>query len=654
GDTTLFEQTLTRLNRKPTTLVRSTDRPVPLDYRYSEDPLHEAVAKLLREGRAPIYLVSFTQRECAEQSQNFMSIVLCTKEEKAAIAEELVGTRFSSPYGKEIQKILRHGMGIHHAGLLPKYRVLVERLAQKGLLKIIFGTDTLGVGVNVPIRTVLLTKLCKFDGEKTTLLSIRDFHQICGRAGRKGFDTQGTVVCQAPEHVIENIRNEQKAAGDAKKIKKLVKRKPPEKGYIPWNEDTFRKHIAGRPEGLVSRFRITHSMLLNVLSRPEEAGCDALRALIRNCHEPERSKKRLRKNAFELFRSLVERTIIEFRPFRVNADLQEDFSLNHALSLYAIDTIRTLDPQSPSYALDVLTLVESILENPEAVLRKQVDRLKTEKMREMKAEGVEFDERIARLEEIEHPKPNREFIYDTFNAFSAAHPWVGTENIRPKSIAREMVEYGHSFSEYVREYDLHRSEGVLLRYLSDVYKALVQNVPSDAQNDELYEIGVTLGSMLKQVDSTLIDEWERLRNPSGTQGQAGAAPAETSFAKVDANDVTSNPRAFEIMIRNEAFNLVRALARGEQEPPAPLDFDVVQKALKERAEAGYSAILATPEARRKEYTKVTRGPTHWAVEQILLDPEGHNDWSLRLEVDLGLSRQEARPVFTFVGIGPLS
>jgi superfamily II RNA helicase len=352
-------------------------------------------------------------------------------------------------------------MGIHHAGLLPKYRVLVEKLAQKGLLKIIFGTDTLGVGVNVPIRTVLFTKLCKYDGQKTTLLSVRDFKQISGRAGRKGFDDLGTVVVQAPEHVIENIKNELKAAGDPKKLKKLVKKKPPEKGFLPWTQDTFKKLVDGQPESLISRFKVTHSMLLNVLSRKDEDGCEAMRDLIRRSHETDHAKKNIRKNAFQLFRSLVERKIIELNPLRINVDLQEDFSLNHALSLYLVDTLKLLETESPDYAMNALSLVESILENPDLILRRQLDALKTIKMQELKEQGMEFDQRIEELEKLEYPKPNREFIYSTFNEFAAMHPWVGQENIHPKSIAREMYEGFFSFSEYVREYDLQRAEGLL-------------------------------------------------------------------------------------------------------------------------------------------------------------------------------------------------
>jgi superfamily II RNA helicase len=405
---------------------------------------------------------------------------------------------------------------------------LVEKLAQQGLLKIICGTDTLGVGVNVPIRTVIFTKLCKYDGEKTSLLSVRDFQQISGRAGRKGFDDRGYVIVQAPEHVIENLRMEQKAAGDPKKTKKLVKRKPPEKGYVSWNKEAFQRLMSGQPEPLVSRFKVSHAMILNVLSRPDEDGCWAMRKLIRTSHESDYSKKQHGKFAFQLFRSLVDRKIIEFNPLRINVDLQEDFSLNHALSLYLLDTIRLLDHEDPEYALDLLTLVESILENPDAILRKQLDRIKSEKIAELKLSGVEYDDRMAELEKLEYPKPNRDFIYDTFNDFAALHPWVGMDNIRPKSIAREMYENFQSFADYIRDYDLHKSEGILLRYLSDVYKVLIQTVPEAAKNESVYSVEVYLRALLKQIDSSLLDEWERMRNPNwvSQEVQAEALPGK--------------------------------------------------------------------------------------------------------------------------------
>ncbi|HTG45936.1 MAG TPA: DUF3516 domain-containing protein, partial [Verrucomicrobiae bacterium] len=520
GDTAFFERELTRLNGRETAAIKTKKRPVPLDFEYDEMPLALTVEKLISEQRAPIYIVHFTQLECADTAQDLMSQNFCSREEKALVASALEGVKFNSPYGPDLKKFLRHGIGLHHAGLLPKYRVLVEMLAQKGLLKLICGTDTLGVGVNVPIRTVLLTRLSKYSGEKVAILSSRDFHQITGRAGRKGFDDFGWVVAQAPEHVIENARLERKAASNEKKAKKLVKKKAPD-GFVGWNKETFLRLVNSAPEPLVSQFKVNHGMLLSVLSRPGD-GCAAMQKLIRDSHEPEHMKPVLRRRAWELLRALVERKIVEFAPpepgrkrrIRINVELQDDFSLDETLSLYLMDTIRLLDANSPTYHLDLLTLAESIVENPEFILRRQLDRVKREKIAQLKMEGVAFEERILELEKLEYPKPNREFVYSTFNEFAARHPWVGQENIRPKSIVREMVESYFTFSDYIREYDLQRTEGLLLRYLTNIYKVLEHTVPEAAKNEPIREAELFLRTTIRQVDSSLLDEWERMRDPN--------------------------------------------------------------------------------------------------------------------------------------------
>lgn len=666
GDTRPFEICMTQLNHRETKVVYSNERPVPLTFEYIETPLHETVVKLTKLGRTPIYLVSFTQRECAEEAQNFLSIDICTKDEKREIDRNLEDVRFSSPYGKEIKKLIRHGIGIHHGGLLPKYRVLVERLAQKGLLKLICGTDTLGVGVNVPIRTVLLTRLCKFDGEKSGILTVRDFQQISGRAGRKGFDNQGFVVVQAPEHVIENLRLEQKASGDPKKTRKLVKRKPPEKGFVLWTRDTFERLISGQPETLVSRFKVTHSVLLNVLSRSNEDGCKAMQELVRDCHENLHTKKQIRKVAFQLFRSLVERRIIQMKPLRVNVDLQEDFSLNHALSLYLLDSLKLLDQSHVDYALDVVTLVESILENPDLILRKQLDRVKDEKMQEMKLDGVEYDDRIAELEKLEYPKPRRDFIYDTFNVFSAAHPWVGQENVRPKSVAREMYESFHSFAEYIREYQLQRAEGLLLRYLSDVYKTLVQTVPDSFKSDEVFGVIDYLGSMVRQVDSSLIDEWERLKNPNWIKletSEVGSSLESDARKK----DIVSNIKEFRVLVGNEIFRVLRAIASKDYETAISIihcvdsqsetvwSVDKMALCLEGYYSSDHSRICTDTRARSPSNTLIRpdKEGEKWSIQQILIDPLGHNDWTLDLIVDLDLSRQSSKPVLILEGIRSL-
>ena len=407
GDTTFFEKELTRLTGRPTVSVCSQDRPVPLEYEYVDTPLPMTLETLVTKGKCPVYVVHFTQLDAAQNAQSFTSLTICTREEKEAIADALVGFKFSSPYGPDIKRWIRQGIGIHHAGMLPKYRVLVEQLAQKGLLKVICGTDTLGVGINVPIRTVLFTRLCKYDGQKTGILSARDFHQISGRAGRKGFDDRGWVIAQAPEHVVENIQLEQKRQRDGKKV---TKRKPPEKNFVNWDKGTFERLIVSSPERLLSRFEVTHATLLNVLSRDSD-GCTAMRKLIAECHDSEKMKWSHTNRAWQLFRSLVNRKIIEFIPptpqgttLRVNVELQEDFSMNQTLSMYLLETIPLIDPMLPEYPLVLLSLVESIVEDPDFILRKQLDRIKTIKMAEMKLEGIPFEERIEELEKAGVPQ----------------------------------------------------------------------------------------------------------------------------------------------------------------------------------------------------------------------------------------------------------
>ncbi len=673
GDTTFFEQALTGLNGRATVTVRSSDRPVPLEFAYAEIPLAHTLEKLADEAKTPVYVVHFTQADAAGSAQDFTSLKICTREEKAALAEIVASFEFTSPYGSEIRKWLKHGIGLHHAGLLPKYRVLVEQLAQRGLLKIICGTDTLGVGINVPIRTVLFTRLCKFDGRKTAHLSARDFHQIAGRAGRKGFDTRGFVVVQAPEHVIENIRLSEKAARDGKKV---TKRRPPDHNFVNWDLATFKRLIGASPEQLVSRFDVSHGMLLNVLSRPGD-GCGAMRQLLRDCHEPEGAKKAHVKRAWQLFRSLVDRHIVEFVPeteegstLRVNVDLQDDFSMNQTLSLYLLETIPLIDPDSPDYGLDVLTLVESILENPEVILRRQLDRIKDRAIAQWKADGMEYDQRMEEMEKLEYPKPLKEFVYTTFNAFADRHPWVGEENIRPKSIAREMFEQFRSFAEYVLDYDLERSEGLLLRHLNSVYKVLSQTVPDGVKNDQVLEMEIYLQTLLRQVDSSLAEEWERMRDPE-YQPLGGAGSRATDLKPpgdaAEDRDITRDAKVFTAAIRTRLFTFLRGWSTGDAGAALAaldrLDDASGEAWTQERLSAafdeyraGHGRLRLDPEARNSRHTYVSSSDDGeaWRVQQMLVDPEMTNDWVAEFEVDLAKSREADEPVMRLLRLGSLA
>jgi len=684
GATEFFEREMTKHTGRESVTVRSSQRPVPLDFSYSTTELSTEVQKLVNEGKAPVYVVHFTQAAAASNAQNFMSLDLCTKEEKVKINEAIKEVRFSSPYGPDVKRWLKQGIGLHHAGLLPKYRILCEKLAQQGLLKVICGTDTLGVGVNVPIRTVLFTQLCKYSGDKTAILTARDFHQIAGRAGRKGFDNIGYVVAQAPEHVIENLKLEAKSRQTGKKFQK---KKPPEHGYVPFDENTYKRLIDAQPEPLTSSFHVDHGMLLNILSR-ETDGCKAMRNLIKDCHESAASKKQLQHRSFQLFRSLVEKKIVEFvKPvaegyshLRVNLDLQDDFAMNQPLSLYLVDTLPKLDRESPEYALDVITLCESIVENPDAILRIQQNKARNARLDELKAQGMEFNQRMEEIEKVEYPKPLRDFIYDTYNAFAEAHPWVDV-NVEPKSIVREMFESFSTFSGYVKQYGLQRMEAILLRHLNYVYKVLSQTVPDGYKNDELREMEDYLGDMIRRTDSSLLEEWEKMAHPEDYQKRLEEGAAEDEAEKAfgadgsagsptgAAADITYDKKRFLGMVRQRIFQIMGNLAKQ--------DFAAVLDSLADDLEEGQmlvdgegkpwtentlTEIMATytaehhkfrldVEGRALAHTIVTYEGDVMHIQQMLQDEENFNDWSIDFEINLAESREAGVPLLKMTRIG---
>ena len=671
GATAFLEEDIARRTAAPCVTVRGDRRPVPLEFDWSETPLAEKLGELLQLKRAPVYVVYFTQRAASEGAQDFMSLAVCTKEEKAALQEALAGARFTSPFGKDLQRWLRHGVGVHHAGLLPRYRILVEQLAQRGLLKIICGTDTLGVGINVPIRTVVFTQLWKYDGKKAAVLSVRDFRQIAGRAGRRGFDDRGFVIAQAPEHVIANKRAEEKAAAEPGRKRSVVKQRAPE-GAVGWDARTFERLRTAPCEELQSRFALTHGMLLLMLSRPGD-GCRDLQRLIRDCHETPHRKNLLRRRGWQLFRALVERGIVELaargarievtstalpaatRKVRVNVELQDDFSLHQALSVYLLDTLPRLDPADPAYAFDVLTLCEAIVEDPDAILRRQIDKLKAEKLAELKAEGVDYAERMEKLEQIEHPKPRREFLYETFNAFAAAHPWVEGENVHPKSIVREMCERFLGFNDYVREYGLQRSEGLLLRHLSQVWKVLAQTVPVGAKTEELLELEDHLRELVRGVDSSLLEEWETLLHPDAAAGPKSEAPRPPP-------DITRDRAAFRRLVRVAVLGVLQDAAAHDWESLAARVHSENTAAEARRAESLFTKfeeargrIRLDPEGRSTKHTHgLDEAPGRdLEIAQVLVDPEESNDWEARFRVDLAASRSAGRVVLALESVAPI-
>ncbi len=662
GDVTRFEEGLTALTGRTTTTVSSAERPIPLHYYYAETPVHETLEELLTTKQVPVYVVHFSQIEAVDRAQNLMSINMCTREEKDRIAELIAGFRFAAGFGKTLNRLVRHGIGVHHAGMLPKYRRLVEQLAQAGLLKVICGTDTLGVGINVPIRTVLLTALSKYDGVRTRLLNSREFHQIAGRAGRAGYDTAGTVVVQAPEHVVENARAMAKATAkfgnDQRKLRQVVKKKPPE-GFVSWGKATFDRLVESAPEPLASSFTVTHAMLLNLMERPGDPFVAARKLLTEN-HEGRPAQLRLIKRAFGIYRELLAAGVVERVPedqretegraVRLTVHLQPNFALNQPLSPFALAALELLDPESPSYALDVVSVIESTLEKPRQILSAQQKKARGEAVAAMKADGLDYEQRMAALDDITYPQPLADILGEAFEVYRKAAPWVGDFELTPKSVIRDMYERAMNFGEFVQFYGLARSEGIVLRYLADGFKALRQTVPQDALREDLEDLVSWLGEMVRQVDSSLLDEWEELAS--------GAAPKPHDAPPPPPPSLTSNIRAFRVMVRNEMFRRVELFADEDSAALAELDGgsgwdadrweDVLDDYFNEHDDIGTG-----PDARGPALLIINEEPGLWRVRQIFDDPASHHDWGISAEVDLAESDASGTAVVRVTAVNRL-
>ncbi|MFF2921217.1 DEAD/DEAH box helicase [Streptomyces celluloflavus] len=660
GDMSRFEGDLTRRTGKPTSVVRSVTRPVPLSYEYRTTPMTETLTELLETHQSPVYIVHFTQAAAVERAQALMSINMCTRAEKDQIAQLIGNFRFTTKFGRNLSRYVRHGIGVHHAGMLPKYRRLVEKLAQAGLLKVICGTDTLGVGVNVPIRTVLFTALTKYDGTRVRTLRAREFHQIAGRAGRAGFDTAGFVVAQAPEHVVENEKALAKAGDDPKKRRKVVRKKAPE-GFVNWGENTFEKLIASDPEQLTSRFRVTHAMLLSVIARPGNA-FEAMRRLLEDNHEPRKNQLRHIRRAIAIYRSLLDGGIVERlaepdtegRIVRLTVDLQQDFALNQPLSTFALAAFDLLDPESPSYALDMVSVVESTLDDPRQILAAQQNKARGEAIAQMKADGVEYEDRMERLMDVEYPKPLEELLFHAYNLYRKNHPWVGDHPLSPKSVIRDMYERAMTFTEFTSFYELARTEGIVLRYLASAFKALDHTVPDDLKSEDFQDIVAWLGEMVRQVDSSLLDEWEQLANPAEETAEEAAERAD------QVRPVTANARAFRVLVRNAMFRRVELAALdkveelGDMDAESGWDADAWGDAMDAYWDE-YDELGTGPDARGPKLLLIEEDAEHglWKVRQTFADPNGDHDWGISAEVDLAASDEEGRAVVRVTDVGQL-
>ncbi|MDE0545129.1 RNA helicase [Microbacterium sp. C7(2022)] len=640
GDVTDIAADLSRRTGRSVARITGVERPVPLHFSYARTPVHESVEELLETGQAPIYIVHFSQAAAMERAQALSSIRILTREQRDEIAEAIGGFRFTTAFGRTLSRYVRAGIGVHHAGMLPRYRRLVETLAQRGLLRVICGTDTLGVGINVPIRTVLITALTKYDGQRMRQLTAREFHQVAGRAGRAGYDTAGTVVVMAPEHEIENAVAIAKAGDDPKKLKKVVRKKAPQ-GFVNWGEASFERLVDAEPEPLVPQLQLTAAMLINVIARGGDVFGN-VRALVRDNHEPRARQFELARRALAIFRTLVAAEVVEVTPgggIRLTVDLQPNFALNQPLSPFALAAIELLDPEDAAsgvgtghYELDVVSVIEATLDDPRPVLSQQQFLARGEAVAAMKRDGIVYDERMELLEEVTWPKPLDELLAQSYEVFASSQPWIRDFELSPKSVVRDMFERAFSFAELIQHYQLARSEGLVLRYLSDAYRAIRQTVPSDAQTAELLDVIEWLGELVRQVDSSLVDEWEAMINPVAEEAGPVVPPAPPS--------VLTNRRAFGVLVRNEMFRRVQLAALQKDEELVALDPDVDWPAALDGYFDDHDEILTGGPARSPRLVTIDEqnaAEGTWQVEQIIDDPAGDHDWRIRGEVDLAAS-----------------
>lgn len=657
GDVTTIADDLSRRTGRPTARVTGVSRPVPLEYQYVMTPVQETVERLLEEGKAPIYIVHFAQAAALERAQSLMSAKVASRERRDQIADAIAGFRFSAGFGQTLSRLIRAGIGVHHAGMLPKYRRLVEQLAQRGLLPVICGTDTLGVGINVPIRSVLFTGLTKFDGTKMRQLSAREFHQIAGRAGRAGYDTEGDVVAEAPEHDIENARAVAKAGDDPKKKNKIKRKKAPE-GFVSWGQASFERLIAAEPEPMVSRMRITHAMVLSVVARGGDAFAD-VRSLIYDNHEPRSRQLAMARRALVIARTLINARVIEKvdGTYRLTVDIAPNFALNQPLSPFALAAFELLDPSSPTYALDMVSVVEATLDDPRAILSQQQFKERGEAVARMKQEGIEYEERMELLEEVTWPRPLSELLEAAYEAYAAEQPWVLDFQLSPKAVVRDMYERAMTFGDFVRFYQLTRSEGLVLRYLSDAYRTMRQTIAEEQRTQELDDLIEWLGEVVRQTDSSLVDEWEALLN-----GDVLLASEEhEEIAPPQPARLTGNPRAFRVLVRNALFQRVLLAAAddidglGELDATVGFDRAAWDTVLEEYYEE-HDSIGTDADARSMQYlvldeSGATASPRVWKARQIFADPEGDKDFGFSATIDLDASDEVGEAVVRVTEIG---
>ena len=706
---TAIGETLTRTTRRDLELIADAPRPVPLSYEYVKTALEGTVELALRQGDSPLYIVHFSQDAALQSARALASYGVASKEQREAIKEAIKGGRFTTAFGKTLKHLISSGVGLHHAGMLPRYRLLVEKLAQQGLLPVICGTDTLGVGINVPIHTVLLTGLTKFDGRKQRRLRSREFHQIAGRAGRSWLRHRGRRNRGGPGVRDREPQGGAQGHGRPQKDEEAQEEAPArglchlERGHL----HAFDRQRARNPQAAPAHHPFHGAGGGRARRRRMDARARAHRRLAANA----RGKAKLKARAAEIFATLIDAGVVvreaegadasdtaqtKTTPFTAPAegasvisltedpadldgqreadgqtddavpvqahpldgpasyyltvDLPEDFALDQPLSPFLLAALELLDPECPSYTLDLISMVEATLEDPKQILRAQERRARDAAMNAMKAEGVDFEERLDRLQDITYPKPLEELLDVAFAKYCAQVPWANDYELSPKSVLRDMLETGCDFKSYIAQYKIARCEGILLRYLTEAYRSLDRTVPVERRTEELDDIVSWLGLVVRSVDSSLVDEW----------ASAGTAPGAAPLKRADV--VVQDRRGMTLMVRNALFQRVRLAAQDKAAELGALDeeWGYGEFRWNRVLDAFYRThdeLLVDADARSSAFLTIDDGDEltdHvWHVHQVFHDSEGDHDFGIMADVDLDATQDGDGIVFKSYRVGAI-
>ena len=584
GNSMEFLHWLSRCHGRTLELVEGRERKVPLTYHWVPDNfLNELLVEMAKgddaSRKTPALVFCFNRDECWSVAEQLKGLDLMSPAQKSAVNKEVDALEWPHGVGPKLKQMLRRGVGVHHAGLLPKYRRVVEELFEKKLLSVALCTETLAAGINLPARSVVLTSLVKGPFGKEKLIDPSTAHQIFGRAGRPQFDTEGHVFAVPHEDDIrltkwkkqyEAIPEVTKDPALLKKKKELLKKKPSRnqaKKY--WTENDFEKLRAAAPARLYSKGPLPWRLLAYLLSTSPDI--DLVRTVVRKRLLDQPRIEAGLKVLNSMLLTLHNGGFIQLDPSPSDT---EDVTFTHARSTEKLATLlafRAIHPLYGAFLMNYLgvadegerlQLLESVLELPRPLLK--FVRVPWELPAGPLQSTVIDPELINRglIASIEPEAEGEEAPRDEFIPweerppvfadrvkllFEALHPDVLDVSVTPVYAAVEVLEFGGNFNTYITHKDLAKQEGLIFRHLLRLILLIDEflehtplGIDAATWRADLTSIADRLTRACKSVDPTSTEQTIKqaqasvdLAAPEATQATAEVVPAvdvEAEFA----------------------------------------------------------------------------------------------------------------------------